>query len=79
MATQFASIGDLSINKSERPHEQSAVHPNTPPTKSRVKEIISTTQHTFDKLKRDLTERELAVEEKNREILKLKMANDELV
>jgi len=83
---QFASIGDMSMNKSDthRLHESSnsAVgtlgHPNTPPSKSRVKEIISTTQITFDKLKRDLAERDQALEEKNREIMKLKVANDEL-
>lgn len=51
---------------------------NTPPSKSRVKEIISTTQNTFDKLKRDLVEKEQVIEEKNREILKLRMTNEEL-
>lgn len=44
-----------------------------------MKEIISTTQNTFDKLKRDLVDKEQVIEEKNREILKLRMTNDELV
>jgi arsenate reductase-like glutaredoxin family protein len=51
---------------------------NTPPSKSRVKEIISTTQNTFDKLKRDLVEKEQVIEDKNREIMKLRMTNEEL-
>ena len=45
----------------------------TPPSKQRVKDIISTTQHTFDKMKKDLSEKEQLLEEKNREILKLRM------
>ena len=51
---------------------------STPPSKSRVKEIISTTQNTFDKLKRELVDKELVIEDKNREILKLRMTNEEL-
>jgi hypothetical protein len=50
----------------------------TPPSKSRVKEIISTTQNTFDKLKRDLSDKEQLIEEKNREIIQLRGQNEEL-
>lgn len=42
-----------------------------------MKEIITTTQLTFDKLKRDLTDKDLMIEEKNREILKLRLSNEE--
>ena len=50
---------------------------NSPPSKQRAKDIIKSTQHTFDKLKRDLQDKELLIEEKNREILRLRMANEE--
>lgn len=53
-------------------------HGNTPPSKNRVKEIISTTQLTFDKLKRDLTDKDTLLEEKNREVLRLRQLNEEL-
>ena len=51
----------------------------TPPSKQRVKDIISTTQNTFDKMKKDMVEKELQIEEKNREILKLRMQNEEMM
>ena len=55
-------------------HYHGAHGPNgTPPSKQRVKDIISTTQHTFDKMKKDVNEKEQIIEEKNREILKLRM------
>ena len=41
--------------------------------------MLHTTQHTFEKLKKDLTEKELLIEEKNREILRLRVANEEAV
>jgi arsenate reductase-like glutaredoxin family protein len=66
------------VRMNESSHSAVLGHPNTPPSKSRVKEIISTTQITFDKLKKDLNDRETVIEEKNREILKLKIASDEL-
>ena len=44
-----------------------------------MKDIISTTQHTFDKMKKDLSEKEQLLEEKNREILKLRMQNEEII
>ena len=48
-------------------------------TNGRAKEMLVTTQQTFDKLKKDLTEKELLIEEKNREILRLRVANEEAV
>ena len=54
-------------------------HNNTVNNQNRVKEIISTTQNTFEKLKRELSEKNQAIEEKNREILKLKITQEELM
>jgi len=39
--------------------------------------MIQATQDTFEKLKKDLTEKEHLLEEKNREILRLRMINEE--
>ena len=39
--------------------------------------MIQATQDTFDKLKKDLSDKEHLIEEKNREILRLRMANEE--
>lgn len=39
--------------------------------------MIQATQDTFDRLKKDLSEKEHLIEEKNREILRLRMANEE--
>ena len=39
--------------------------------------MLHTTQETFEKLKKDLCEKEHLLEEKNREILRLRMANEE--
>lgn len=42
-----------------------------------MKDVIQTTQLTFEKLKKDLNEKEHLIEEKNREILHLRVANEE--
>jgi len=69
-----------SMNTSTQGHYHGAHGLNgTPPSKQRVKDIISTTQHTFDKMKKDMSEKEQIIEEKNREILKLRMQNEEIV
>jgi hypothetical protein len=39
--------------------------------------MIQATQDTFEKLKKDLNEKEHLLEEKNREILRLRMVNEE--
>ena len=39
--------------------------------------MIQNTNYTFEKLKKDLNEKEILLEEKNREILHLRMANEE--
>ena len=44
----------------------------------RTKSIISSTQNTFDGLKRELSDKNRLIEQKNREIVKLRMENDEL-
>ena len=48
-------------------------------SQNRVKEIISSTQNTFEKLKRELNEKNQLIEDKNREILKLKITQEEIV
>ena len=50
---------------------------NSPPQKQRAKEIIHNTQCTFEKLKQDLQDKEIEIEEKNREILRLRMHAEE--
>ena len=39
--------------------------------------MLNSTHFTFEKLKKDLSEKEHLLEEKNREILRLRMANEE--
>ena len=57
--------------------DQHAMREPSPPTNHRSKDIINTTSAAFEKMKRDLAEREHLLEEKNREILHLRMANEE--
>ena len=68
--------GDISLAMSSH-YDQSQgniVSPHNPVNnQNRVKEIISTTQNTFEKLKRELSDKNQTIEEKNREILKLKI------
>jgi hypothetical protein len=54
-------------------------HNNTVNNQNRVKDIISTTQNTFEKLKRELSDKNQTIEEKNREILQLKINQEELM
>lgn len=68
------------------PRPNSPLRQNSPPNRpcnneqlSRAKDIVNTTQVTFEKLKKDLSEKEQLLEEKNREILRLRMANEEAV
>ena len=42
----------------------------------RTKNIISTAQSTFDDLKRDVKEKNKLIDKKNREIVKLRLEND---
>ena len=44
---------------------------------TRAKEMLNSTQFTFEKLKKDLSEKEQLLEDKNREILRLRMAIEE--
>ena len=44
---------------------------------SRVKENMQNIQHTFDKFRKDLMEKEQVIEEKNKEILRLRVVNNE--
>jgi len=46
---------------------------------ARAKEMLNTTHTTFEKLKKDLSEKEQLLEEKNQEILRLRVANEEAV
>lgn len=39
----------------------------------RVKEIISSTQGNYDRVKREVIEKEKVIEEKNQEIIRLKI------
>ena len=41
--------------------------------------MLNSTQHTFDRLKKELNEKEHLLEEKNREILRLRMATEDIV
>jgi len=41
--------------------------------------MLNTTHTTFEKLKKDLSEKEQLLEEKNQEILRLRVANEEAV
>ena len=50
---------------------------NSPPTNHRSKDIINTTNAMVEKMKRELNEKEHLIEEKNREILHLRMENEE--
>ena len=45
---------------------------------SRAKDLISGAQSTFDGLKRELTDKDRLIESKNREIVKLRLENDEI-
>lgn len=66
------SIGTFQPGQYQQQREQPAASSN------RVKDIITTTQHTFEKLKKDLNERDAVIEDKNREILRLKVQNEDL-
>lgn len=44
---------------------------------SRAQEILHGTQSQLDGMKRDLTDKDRLIEQKNREIVKLRMENDE--
>ena len=46
-------------------------------TNVRAKEMLTSTHTTFEKLKKDLSEKEQLLEEKNREILRLRVAAEE--
>jgi hypothetical protein len=45
---------------------------------SRAKDLISGAQSTFDGLKRELVDKDRLIESKNREIVKLRLENDEI-
>lgn len=45
----------------------------------RVKDMIANTQTKFDKFKKDLIEKEKVIEEKNQEILRLRIALEDAV
>ena len=49
----------------------------SPPMHNRAKQILASTQSAFEKLKKDLTDKEYTIETKNREILQLRMAVEE--
>ena len=49
----------------------------SPPTNDRSKDIINSTNAMVEKLKREMNEKEHLIEEKNREILHLRMENEE--
>ena len=46
-------------------------------TNARAKEMLTSTHTTFEKLKKDLSDKEQLLEEKNREILRLRIASEE--
>ena len=48
------------------------------PSQSRAKELINGTRDTFDGLKREMVDKDRLIEQKNREIVKLRMENDEI-
>ena len=45
---------------------------------NRAKDMITSAQSTFDGLKRELTDKDKLIESKNREIVKLRLENDEI-
>lgn len=45
---------------------------------TRAKDLISGAQSTFDGLKRELVDKDRLIESKNREIVKLRLENDEI-
>lgn len=47
-------------------------------TNARAKEMLTSTHTTFEKLKKDLSDKEQLLEEKNREILRLRIASEEM-
>ena len=49
----------------------------SPPMHNRAKQILASTQSAFEKLKKDLADKEYTIETKNREILQLRMAVEE--
>ena len=49
----------------------------SPPMHNRAKQILQSTQSAFEKLKKDLADKEYSIETKNREILQLRMAVEE--
>ena len=47
------------------------------PSQSRVKDMINSTQNAFDKLKKDLADKEMQLDLKNKEIARIKQFTQE--
>lgn len=74
LKNQRSRGGEMSNENSRHNSRNRSYDPQHP---GRAKELLSGAQSTFDGLKRELTDKDRLIESKNREIVKLRMENDE--
>ena len=69
---------DDRLSRSRERQDSRSNERQQPLQQSRAKDLISGAQSTFDGLKRELVEKDKLIELKNREIVKLRLENDEI-